>query len=610
MCNNDTGKNLRVFLVLLILLFFSKYTIAQEYSSSNAYPIFIDGLFDDWANIPLCYSDPEGDNSVEDFSEIKFANDENYLYINFSFYSENFVLQGSADLQKNNKIKMYIDLDNNPNTGLTVDEIGADIEWCFGQRYGIYHHNAVDTFYQEDLWYCGLPSYGWNTFEITINRNSSKFTFDSSYSPDTVSIVFKESDPEGDRFPDTGHFKYIFNHTTVEPFTPIPLERFNPADIRLFTNNTWNRIKYFPDRFESILKSLAPDVFAFQRMNDASYFIMDSLLSNWFPNKTWYKGGRYGSEPRFGDELTVWSIFPILNEAQITESGKMVATLLDTKAKLGKNLLFVNMHLLDSVGEDRDSLRQDDADQFVRFIRELISETGPFPFEKGTPVVMMGDCNLYGSIHLLQTLRDGNIKNNSRYGEDFPFDWDGTSVEDLDSRQNSTRTGFTYEVISGEFWQGKLDYIFYTNSVLTIGNYFVLNTWEMKDEDLAFYGLDRYDTRIASGHLPRVMDIVSVHPTRVSTQNNQVPKEFYLYQNYPNPFNPSTKISYSILERNRVILKVYNTIGEQIVTLVDEEQNAGIYTVSFNNSGLASGIYFYKLQAGDFVENKKMILLK
>ena len=97
--------------------------------------------------------------------------------------------------------------------------------------------------------------------------------------------------------------------------------------------------------------------------------------------------------------------------------------------------------------------------------------------------------------------------------------------------------------------------------------------------------------------------------TDVGDDNISIYK-FDLSQNYPNPFNPVTTINFSIPQRSNVILSVYNVIGIEIATLIKEEKEEGIYTVPFNASGLASGIYLYKLQAGSFVETKKMILMK
>ena len=86
--------------------------------------------------------------------------------------------------------------------------------------------------------------------------------------------------------------------------------------------------------------------------------------------------------------------------------------------------------------------------------------------------------------------------------------------------------------------------------------------------------------------------------------------QYGLEQNYPNPFNPSTKIKFSIPEIGHVTLKVYDVLGNEIATLVNEEKQAGSYEIKFDATQLSSGIYFYKLQAGDFVETKKMILLR
>ena len=86
--------------------------------------------------------------------------------------------------------------------------------------------------------------------------------------------------------------------------------------------------------------------------------------------------------------------------------------------------------------------------------------------------------------------------------------------------------------------------------------------------------------------------------------------QFTLSQNYPNPFNPATTIEYSIPQNSFVTLKVYNVLGQEIASLVNQEQKASNYTVNFDASRLASGIYFYKIQAGSFTLTKKMLLLK
>jgi len=88
------------------------------------------------------------------------------------------------------------------------------------------------------------------------------------------------------------------------------------------------------------------------------------------------------------------------------------------------------------------------------------------------------------------------------------------------------------------------------------------------------------------------------------------PLEYVLEQNHPNPFNPATTIKYSVPSDEFVKLGIYNAIGEEVRTLVNEFKSAGSYEVSLNAENLASGIYYYRIDAGEFSASKKMILMK
>ncbi len=86
--------------------------------------------------------------------------------------------------------------------------------------------------------------------------------------------------------------------------------------------------------------------------------------------------------------------------------------------------------------------------------------------------------------------------------------------------------------------------------------------------------------------------------------------KYYLHQNYPNPFNPSTTISYSIPNPSKVTVTVYDVLGKLVTTLVNQNQEAGNYSINFSADNLSNGIYFYKIEAGSFSDTKKMMLLK
>ena len=96
----------------------------------------------------------------------------------------------------------------------------------------------------------------------------------------------------------------------------------------------------------------------------------------------------------------------------------------------------------------------------------------------------------------------------------------------------------------------------------------------------------------------------------VEKSDLEIPQDFNLSQNYPNPFNPSTKIDFSITSASSVKITIYDVVGREVVSLVDEYMPVGNYTVTWEAAGLPSGIYIYKMAVNDYSSTKKMILLK
>jgi photosystem II stability/assembly factor-like uncharacterized protein len=99
-------------------------------------------------------------------------------------------------------------------------------------------------------------------------------------------------------------------------------------------------------------------------------------------------------------------------------------------------------------------------------------------------------------------------------------------------------------------------------------------------------------------------------PTSLNNTGIETPSSFSLHQNYPNPFNPSTKIKFDIPKGSQVRLKVYDLLGREVAELVNEKLNAGVYEYVWNGAGLPSGVYFYKLEAGGFLQTRRMVLVK
>lgn len=124
---------------------------------------------------------------------------------------------------------------------------------------------------------------------------------------------------------------------------------------------------------------------------------------------------------------------------------------------------------------------------------------------------------------------------------------------------------------------------------------------------ISFSGVD---TGISVGGYGTILTTTSGSLNGVKPISSEIPKSFKLYQNYPNPFNPTTKVNFSLPKKSFVGIIIYDALGKEIAILVNEQLNAGTYEVDWNASNYPSGVYYYRLLAGDFSETKKMVLIK
>ncbi|HZW40437.1 MAG TPA: T9SS type A sorting domain-containing protein [Ignavibacteriaceae bacterium] len=152
--------------------------------------------------------------------------------------------------------------------------------------------------------------------------------------------------------------------------------------------------------------------------------------------------------------------------------------------------------------------------------------------------------------------------------------------------------------------------------------FFLNTTWEYKfsnslTRNYLFKGCKEFYASGDSGYFAKSTDCGEtwtelpfnvLNPTSVNERTTII--DYSLEQNYPNPFNPSTKIKYAVPKQGLVSIRVYDILGKEVVHLVNKDMNAGEYEVDFNGSSLSSGIYFYQIQTGSYLETKKMLLIK
>ena len=459
------------------------------------HPINIDGQFHDWDNVGIAYSDMEGDGMSADFGDVKITYDMEFLFIYFNFHNGEYLMQDG------NAFHLYIDADNNASTGLDFHGIGAELDWTFGQREGVFYINGgSEIIWQNDLTLRIGPTITSTEFEIAISRESDVLTLNESQVLAEGKIVIAEAPPNSDTVPnEDGGIYFSIGEDTVPLPEPIPLERKHEDDIRIVTYNTWNDGFLDEERqphFKRIIQALDPDVIALQEHWD--WDEIDDIIQSWFPDEPWYASWTHR-------DMVVLSRFSIIDDASLISSGRTMGALLDTEEELGKNLLIVNSHLSCCANNED---RQQQVDEFLSVWREWISnENGPFNLEDETPFVHVGDFNFVGYRQQVETIRIGDIVDENEYGEDFLPDWDNTAVVDLFSRHTHKRMGYTWRSDGSSFNPGKLDYIFYSDATIDTGRHFTLNTLAMEEATLMEYGLEWDDTQEASDHLPRVFDI-------------------------------------------------------------------------------------------------------
>ena len=170
-------------------------------------------------------------------------------------------------------------------------------------------------------------------------------------------------------------------------------------------------------------------------------------------------------------------------------------------------------------------------------------------------------------------------------------------------------------------WQSNRIYKYSVNCSVDSINWhsIIKNVWSEEDEwtEIEFDSTSaRYVELILQesneNTMASIWEIEFYGPDRLYKMNNgtESPSSFMISQNYPNPFNPSTTFSYSIAKQSKVLIRIYDIIGNEIVTLVNEEKSVGTYELTWDASNLPSGVYLYQLTAGDFIQTKKMILMK
>ena len=560
------------------------------------HPITIDGQFHDWDEVPIIFQDAEGDGDDADFAEVKITYDNEFLFFYFNFFDGEYLMQDWNDF------KIYIDSDNDIATGLTFEGIGAELEWTFGQRSGTQHINSEEIEVgQNDLTLRIGPTITSTEFEIAIARDSDILTINGSNTVINGKVILL--DDNGDMVPnESGGISFSIGEDYIQEPNPISLDRTDISDIRIISYNTLSEGMIDPERepyFRRLMQALEPDVIAIQEHFDWNE--IDDIVQSWFPQEQWYASWTYR-------DLVVLSRFPILNDANMISSERTMVALLDTYSELGVPLLLFNSHL--SCCSNNES-RQQQVDEFISVWRDwVLTGEGPFDLDPETPFIHVGDFNFVGYKQQVETLRIGDIENESEYGNDFLPDWDSSPLIDLFPRHTHKRMGYTWRKDWSSYNPGKLDYVFYSDYLIEPGKYFIVNTLAMDAGALNAYGLELEDTQEASDHLPIVFDIAGILSNSSIDAETNFPIDFATINNYPNPFNSATTIRIQLQNNFQISLFIFDIEGSLVDEIFIGELYEGTHEFYWDGTRFSSGIYFVKLHYGSSVKTDKILLLK
>lgn len=457
-------------------------------------PIIIDGYPDDWGSSPIVV-DPLGDagTSGVDFERVFVTDDADWLFIRFETHQV-------IDLEDGSLIELYLDTDANPSTGAQVGGVGAEMRWLFGQRTGTFYGNppshAIDW---QDIRLRFGPGTRAGEYEVAIGRDVLPDGVAPLFTGDEIHVLIRDG-AFGDRVPEEGDVaSYTFTHDGPAAPGPIALERNDPSHLRIVTQNVLQDSPWGGGqsaRYDRVYSAIAPDVICFQEIYGHTAGDARTLVESWLPSGS----GEFWFAAQQNDRVTV-SRYSVVNRWEV---GGNLAILLPTAADIGLDVLLINCHLPCC---ENDAGRQAQVDEIMAFIGDATTPGGNVDIPEGSGIVITGDMNFVGDPQQLVTLVTGDIINEGSVGPDVIPDWDGTDLRDLVSLQTEVRMPYTWYKASSTFSPSRLDYMIYSDSVLGIGNHYVLFTSNMSPEQLTTYGLFAGDSEIASDHLPVVYDL-------------------------------------------------------------------------------------------------------
>ena len=501
----------------------------------DAQQIMLDDSFADWqGNAITAFKDISGDGNTSgiDFTDVKISNDDVFLYVYFDLKKE-------INLQQNNFVALYVDIDNHVSTGLNISGIGADLVYYFGPRNGkhFYGNQSISVFHN-DIGLISSPTVTSHQFEVGIKLNFST-GLGTGKMGDKIRILLTDENVAGDKAPDiSGGYTYMMDNN--RKFTPGPfmIQKEKKEYLRILSYNVLRDRMFLPQvasAYERVFKAINPDIIGFCEIYDNTSAHTAAFVENILPSS----GSQKWHHAALSPDIRLVSRYPILQSKSLDGNGA--------------------------------------------FLIDLGS----------------GDMNFVGQRRQPQTFMTGDIVDNGRYGPDFQPDWDDSDLKDATPLTSNTSSAFTWYNGQGTYSAGRLDYFFYTNSVMDLKNSFALWTPSMTNAQLVSSGLRKGDVEDCSDHLPVVCDFL-VKTNVSSVQNSDSDPDAYITWD-----GEHIKVS----SRKAGRLQLYDMSGKMIFDT--EVAGSQIETlVSLSSIMNSDGLYLCQLVLPEKVLSRKIVFFR
>ncbi len=548
--------------------------VAFLYIGISQESIIMDDRYTDWNDQLL--SDDAGDVSGGmDIKRVGVSDSEEYVY---------FTVETDAELKLYDEdyspesITLFIDLDNNPNTGKSIADLGAELEIALGERLFYYHSPDISNWdrFISDLGFTVAPTTTGVQFEFAF-RKDVEINGQAIFDVPSFSFVMRSSG--GDLAPDNS-LNYTWNSIPTN-YQAIDILDIEDLHLRFMAHNTLQEglgDEFRHPSFERLYRTIDPSIVVFNE-SDLSTSYVEGLLDDWI-------GGSWTAIQRNSRSM-IGSKFPILDSEFV--SYRITAALVDLpNDEYDGDVVVIAIHA-PCCGNDTD--RQVEADRFANYMLRLKSGDTQLNVPENTPVVMMGDLNLVGYRQQLETFLTGDIEFEGTFGEGGPLDWDGTSLKDALILNSELPNYHTWDGDNGPWPDGKLDFIIYTDSRIEQGKAFTLNTDDMPPARLQELGLQYYDSYAASDHYPVVADLKLMNHVLVSNKD----EEFVDFQVH----SPASDLLTFTLEEQLCAchVSIFDVNGKNLVSVFAMSTGADTFQIELGN--LVSGLYYIHLRTSD-----------